>query len=176
MKVISFFYYDTYRFMQRKHPDKEPHKATLSEISMPIGIFIGMFTLLILAETDIWWYIVKIWDPDLAEPGRYNTFAPSSVLAILAWFFTSRILNWYFKQPNRLKDLEAYYLPYGTDTKTYDTLGRCLIFFFILGSFLTLGLYLLNGIYGFIPLVLILIVIELWIRYEFQWSVKKEAR
>ncbi len=39
MKIFSFLYFNSYRFMQRNYPEDDPHSATLDDISMSLGAF-----------------------------------------------------------------------------------------------------------------------------------------
>ncbi len=90
------------------------------------------------------------------------------------WYLSAKILNWYFKRPEVLEKLRAYYLPYGDDTRTYDTQGRLLIIFFYLSGFFNLILFFTYGIFGLIPLIVSLVAFEMWVRYEFEWKVNNQ--
>ena len=64
-------------------------------------------------------------------------------------------------------------MPEGEGTRTYDTQNRLLIFFFLLGGFINLFLYFTYG-YGIIPLLVCILIIEIWIRYEFEWKLNSQ--
>ncbi|MBQ4864814.1 hypothetical protein J8L98_24320 [Pseudoalteromonas sp. MMG013] len=176
MKIFTFYYYFSYLFMIREFPGKDPHKGALSDISFPLGVFFTALTLFFLVESNLWWHILNTWDPSIVEPSRYNPFAPSAIISLLGWFASRKILNWYFSRRGCLDSLRQYYLPYGEVVKTYDTQGRLLFFFFSFVGFSAFLLYVWKGVYGLLIIALFFAWIELWVRYEFDWSVDKGAK
>ena len=176
MKIFSFLYFSIYRIIKKEFPEKDTHRVTISDISMPLGAFWGLLTLVVLAESNLWWHITSIWDPDLAKPSKYNPFSPASILGLVMWYLSAKILAWYFKRPEILENLRTYYLPYGDDTRTYDKQGRLLIVFFYLAGFFNLILFFTYGIGGLIPFVIFFVLVELWIRYEFEWKIKNKVK
>jgi hypothetical protein len=147
MKTFSFLYFYIFKIIKKEFSNKDTHSTTISDISMPVGVFFGVLTLVVLAESNIWWHIMRIWDPELAKSSKYNPFSPASILGLVMWYLSAKILNWYFKRPEVLEKLRAYYLPYGDDTRTYDTQGRLLIIFFYLAGFFSLILFFTYGIF-----------------------------
>lgn len=176
MKIFTFYYYFTYLLVLREFPDENPHRQTLKSISLPLGIFFTALTLFFLVESNLWWHIQSMWDPSLVEPSRYNPFAPSAIISLLGWFASSKILNWYFTRCDCLDNLKQYYLPHGEINRRYDTQARLLFFFFSFVGFGAFLLYVWKGVYGLLIIALLFAWIELWIRYEFEWSVDKGAK
>ena len=160
--------------MRRKHPEDEPHKATLGDLSLPLGVFFMLISLVVLAETNVWGLIMGVWDPELAKPSKYNPLSPGSLLVIVMWYGVYKILKWFFRRPNYIEKLYSYYMPEGENTRTYDAQGRLLILFFLLGGFINLFFYFTYGLYGFIPLLVCILIIEIWIRYEFECKVNNQ--
>lgn len=176
MKIFTFYYFFSYLFMQRKFPDKDPHKGALSDISFSLGVFFTALTLFFLIETNIWWHIQGTWDPSLVEPSRYNPYAPSAIISVLGWFTSRKILSWYFSRADCMYYLKKYYLPYNEIIKDYTLQIRLLFIYFIFAGFSTYLLYLWLGLYGLLPILSIFVCVELWIHYEFEWSVDKGTK
>lgn len=160
--------------MVKEFPDKDPHVETLRGISMPIGVSFALIVMLVMYKMDLAQPIFLAWKPEWVEGGKYNPLAPSSVLALIAWFSTSKILNWYYKKPIKLEELKSYYLPFNRPTKEYDTHGRFLGVFIMFIGFLAVILYLKLAWLGIFLSLLPFIGYEIWIRYEFEWKVRSQ--
>lgn len=159
----------------KSFPDKEPHKATISEISLPIGIFLCIFVMLLMFKIDIAKLIIEAWKPEWVEGGKYNPLAPSSILVLITWFSTSRILSWHYKKTEKLEQLKSYYLPNGEQTKSYINYGRFLFLFFFFAGIVSLVMYSWWGAMGLFLSFLPFICFEVWIRYEFEWKLKNNT-
>jgi len=163
--------------MERDYPNDDPHPLTHKFISFPISIFWALIFMIIFHITGVWEIIVEIWDPEYVKGGKYNPFAPSSVLVMISWFITDRYFKWYFSRTSIHEKLEAYYRPDNSNVNTYFTQGYLLaVFFFIAGWVTALLLGLFSSWNGVIFTVAVFICTEIWIRYEFEWKLKKINR
>jgi len=168
MKIFSFFYFTGFEIMVKDFPQEDPHHLTLKDISMPISLFFTLLLMLVFIKTEIWFYVIAIWDPNYVRGGKFNPFSPSSILFLICWFVTAKVLKLYFQQKNVQKEILAYYRINNNPTNKYDTHGRLLLLFLFLSPFLTGALGWFYGWYGALPLVLAIILIEAWIRREFE--------
>jgi hypothetical protein len=155
--------------MEKEFPNEDPHKATVSDLSFVIGMFVSLSLLVIAFE--IWRIPQWLLMPESGSPSRFNP-SPICYLGLLPWLFMKKILNWYFKRPNKLELLKTFYLPYNKIKRNYATHVRLLIVFFMAYGIINLILYFTFSFYGLIPLISFFTLMEIWIYYEFQWKSK----
>ncbi|NTS75445.1 hypothetical protein HR060_01085 [Catenovulum sp. SM1970] len=175
MKLFTFFYYSGFETMLKDFPDKDPYKLTRSDISFPLGLCFACLFMLILFKIDVWDYVIANWDPEYVKGGKFNPFAPSSVLFFICWFLTSRGVKAYFGRPKVHQQIMGYYRVNGQATDKYNNYGRLLLLFIFICPVIPGVLGAMGwGWYSAIPLLLCWLVIELLIRYEFEWRVKPQ--
>lgn len=168
MKLFTFYYYSIFEIMVRGFPDEDPHRLTLKDTSFPIALCFTMLFMLFAFKTELWFYVISIWDPDYARGGKYNPLSPSSILFLICWFVTAKVTKLYLQRSSVQTEMLAYYRIDNIHTNKYDIHGRLLTVFLFLAPLLTGGLGLYFGWYSAIPLILSIITIEIWIRKEFE--------
>lgn len=172
MKLFNFIYFTVYRIVRKSAPHKNPNRAAVSDIAAALNCFLVPVLFIVLFNIDIWVKIIKLWDPSLAEPSKYNLLSPAAVVLFFVWFFTKRILLYIYSRSIALTDLERYFGLKGEDTSNlkYHNHARFLLVFFMLGGIGSVLLYFWKGLLGLLPIFLFLFLYECWVRYEFQWK------
>ncbi|WP_372771500.1 hypothetical protein [Pseudoalteromonas sp.] len=170
MKLIKFYYFFVYKIVLRTAPHKDPKKATIGDIAMPLASFLSIHSFILLLDKRLWDFILSAWSTELVNPSKYNLLAPSAVFGLLIWFLSSKTLKFYFANPIRALELDSYFISNNAKQKNYENLCRFLTIFFLFAPFLTLAFWTKFGLIGFTPVFSFLVLIEMWIRYEFKWA------
>jgi len=167
MKVLTFLYFTGFEIMVKGFPQDDPHREALKDMILPVAIFFSSLFMLVFVGVGFWEYVISIWDPQYVKGGKYNPLAPSSVLFLISWLVTAKVLKLYFQRTSVQTEILNYYRINNKQTNKYDTHGRLLTVFFFFAPFIIGGVAVYFGWYSVIPLVLSLIAIEIWIRKEF---------
>ena len=167
MKTLTFLYFTGFEIMVKNFPQDDPHREALKDMILPVAIFLSSLSMLVFVGVGFWEYVISIWEPEYVKGSKYNPLAPSSVLFLLSWLITAKVLKQYFKRNSVQTEILRYYRTNNEHTNKYDTHGRLLSIFFFFAPFGIGGFAVYFGWYSVIPLLLSLIAIEIWIRKEF---------
>lgn len=160
MKFLTYYYYFSRQNIKKNLPERNPHSEAIKTVSFPVAMVLACTIFRIMLETDIWKLVIEHWPYEYGNIHSKNFIAPTGVIPIVIYFFTGRLIKFYFC---KVKIQQAIKFDYelGIEIKKIDEIIPEILTFSLvfLGIFIAVGFWWVSIIF-----LILLLILEGWIR------------
>ncbi|TKB53343.1 hypothetical protein [Ferrimonas aestuarii] len=164
MKLLTYYYFFIRKNVEANCPSENAYVSALKTISFPVSMVLTACVFQFIVSAGLLEVILDFWPYDYGRVHSKNFIAPTSILFLVIYMLTSKVLKNYFINDETQRKLEEFYQSEGLIQREHRMIPECLTFFLILFAiFITFGVWL--GVSAFLAL---LVTLELWIQSRFK--------